>query len=425
MSTQLSSAGRPPRGLPALTGLVGGWLLAAAAAGALGWVTGSTAALPYQLSEALYWLSGGAPDLSFSEVADLGGLSQWLAARTLVRFLLLVAVGVSMVLLTVALRRRGRPVTGWAVAAVVTSASWIAITLATILQDWTFSFGFRLYFVPVTTASDIGDWVPAILGQITVLAIVAALPLGIIAMVSRRSVDALQPNPDDSSLGPAVSPQRTEASSAEGISHGQPAVWSESAPPGWYPYEAYANTQRFWDGSAWTERIAPLNASVANVRSSLGGMADQALPNSVVSGGGESNPAPAGVLVGGGPAVGFVEAVRRAFASYAVLRGRATRAEYWWWVLFFLVAWFAGIFMDALLGTSIGGVGSGLGLFTLAVVLVLFLPGLGVSVRRLHDSGRSGWWYLIAWLPFGGLVLLVFQLMPSDAGPNRYGPPSR
>ncbi len=59
----------------------------------------------------------------------------------------------------------------------------------------------------------------------------------------------------------------------------------------------------------------------------------------------------------------------------------------------------------------------------LLLSLVVFIPMITVFVRRLHDVGRSGWWWLIAFVPFGGLVLLVFLLLDSTPGPNHWGPP--
>ena len=50
------------------------------------------------------------------------------------------------------------------------------------------------------------------------------------------------------------------------------------------------------------------------------------------------------------------------------------------------------------------------------------VPTLAVSVRRLHDTGRSGWWMLLSLVPFGGIVLLVFDCLDSEPGPNRFGP---
>ena len=65
----------------------------------------------------------------------------------------------------------------------------------------------------------------------------------------------------------------------------------------------------------------------------------------------------------------------------------------------------------------------GLPMLSGIVGLALVIPSIAVVVRRLHDTGRSGWWYLIALVPFiGGLVLLVFCVQPSAPGPNRWGP---
>jgi hypothetical protein len=58
----------------------------------------------------------------------------------------------------------------------------------------------------------------------------------------------------------------------------------------------------------------------------------------------------------------------------------------------------------------------------LVYVIVMVLPSLTVSVRRLHDTNRSGWWLLLDLIPFGGLVLLFFYILPSTDGPNHYGP---
>ena len=77
--------------------------------------------------------------------------------------------------------------------------------------------------------------------------------------------------------------------------------------------------------------------------------------------------------------------------------------------------------IDQAIGTGSieGGVGLLGGLYSLAVLL----PGLGVSVRRLHDTGRSGWWILINLIPLiGSIVFLVFTVSDGDPGPNQYGP---
>ncbi len=106
---------------------------------------------------------------------------------------------------------------------------------------------------------------------------------------------------------------------------------------------------------------------------------------------------------------------RKAMQQYAVFQGRARRSEYW---LFYLV--YLGI---TLLFGVIEGVLSITGSLTTLVALVHLLPALGVSVRRLHDHGRSGWWLLVALLPvLGWLLLLYFMLQRGDAQANRFGP---
>jgi uncharacterized membrane protein YhaH (DUF805 family) len=73
--------------------------------------------------------------------------------------------------------------------------------------------------------------------------------------------------------------------------------------------------------------------------------------------------------------------------------------------------------------TSLVDLALGTSLVTLLVALALFLPGLAVGVRRLHDTDRSGWWLLIAPVPFVGAIgLLVFEVLDGTPGPNRFGP---
>ena len=115
--------------------------------------------------------------------------------------------------------------------------------------------------------------------------------------------------------------------------------------------------------------------------------------------------------------MGFGEAVRTCFSKYVTFSGRARRPEYWYWVLFgVLVAIVAGI-LDAVIFGANSGVFSGLS------SLALLLPNLAVTVRRLHDTDRSGWWMLILLLPFvGAVVLFVFMCLRGTAGLNRFGP---
>jgi uncharacterized membrane protein YhaH (DUF805 family) len=107
--------------------------------------------------------------------------------------------------------------------------------------------------------------------------------------------------------------------------------------------------------------------------------------------------------------------------KYAVFSGRARRKEYWMFFLFNLIIYVVLALIDGLMGTFSPQAGLGVlsGLYSLAVLI----PSLAVTVRRLHDTGRSGWWILIALVPFiGGIVLLVFMVLDSQPGENQYGP---
>jgi len=113
--------------------------------------------------------------------------------------------------------------------------------------------------------------------------------------------------------------------------------------------------------------------------------------------------------------MGFSEAVRSGFEHYATFDGRASRPAFWWWTLFAILAGIAANIVDAILGVPI---------FTLVVGLGLLLPNLSVAIRRLHDTGRTGWWILIGLIPLiGFIVLLIFYVQAGDPGENEYGPP--
>jgi len=109
------------------------------------------------------------------------------------------------------------------------------------------------------------------------------------------------------------------------------------------------------------------------------------------------------------------------FKKYAVFSGRARRKEYWYFLLFNIIISIVLAVIDGVTGTFSAETDMGLlgGLYTLAVLI----PGLAVSVRRLHDTDRSGWWLLIYLIPLiGAIVLLVFMVQDSTPGENRYGP---
>lgn len=115
----------------------------------------------------------------------------------------------------------------------------------------------------------------------------------------------------------------------------------------------------------------------------------------------------------------MIEAVRYGFANYMNFDGRTDRATFWWWVLAVFLAAVAASILDD--GLSTGGVDP----FGLLLTLGLFLPHLGMAIRRLHDTGRSGWWVLIGLIPLLGLLVLIyFYVQPSDPAGEKYDPPA-
>lgn len=107
--------------------------------------------------------------------------------------------------------------------------------------------------------------------------------------------------------------------------------------------------------------------------------------------------------------------------KYAEFSGRARRKEYWMFTLFNSLFLIIAIILDNVLGTAIEDVGYGLLYFLYA--LAVLVPGLAVSVRRLHDVGKSGWMILISLIPIiGAIWLLVLMVTDSNPGDNQYGP---
>ena len=120
----------------------------------------------------------------------------------------------------------------------------------------------------------------------------------------------------------------------------------------------------------------------------------------------------------------FTDAVQNVVMNnYANWDGRASRSEYWWFNLFNLIINIVTDVIDSSLG--MGMIAYGVGYAGFIALLALLLPSIGVSVRRLHDLGKSGWWLLIAIIPIvnfiGIFVILVFTLMEGEKQPNQYG----
>ena len=99
--------------------------------------------------------------------------------------------------------------------------------------------------------------------------------------------------------------------------------------------------------------------------------------------------------------------------NYFNLDGRASRYEYWWFVVINLALSCVCTLLDQLVGMAI---------FSGILCLALLLPGLGLCVRRLHDINKSGWWALLALIPFvGAIILIVWVAQKGDAAANNYG----
>lgn len=102
----------------------------------------------------------------------------------------------------------------------------------------------------------------------------------------------------------------------------------------------------------------------------------------------------------------FGQSISTCFSKYATFNGRASRSEYWWFILFtFLVSVALGMVSDTLSG-----------LFSLAVLL----PSLAVGARRLHDTDRSGWFLLLSLIPLIGWIILVIWFIQEGREPNRF-----
>jgi uncharacterized membrane protein YhaH (DUF805 family) len=106
---------------------------------------------------------------------------------------------------------------------------------------------------------------------------------------------------------------------------------------------------------------------------------------------------------------------------YAKFDGRAGRAEFWWYALatwlLFAVLWIVTAVFFAI-ASALGVIAV---IITIGLSLAVIIPSIAVAIRRLHDTNKSGLWLLITFIPFGGIVLLVFYAMEGTNGPNDHG----
>jgi len=115
----------------------------------------------------------------------------------------------------------------------------------------------------------------------------------------------------------------------------------------------------------------------------------------------------------------FGEAISVCFSKYATFTGRAARPEYWYWVLFTVIASLVFVVIEVAVSIDAGRALDGI--FTIAT----FVPSIAVAARRLHDTDRSGWWQLLCFIPvIGWILLLIWVCQRGTPGSNRFGSPA-
>ncbi|MEL6809154.1 MAG: DUF805 domain-containing protein [Pseudomonadota bacterium] len=124
----------------------------------------------------------------------------------------------------------------------------------------------------------------------------------------------------------------------------------------------------------------------------------------------------------------MITATRTVLSKYVTFSGRASRSEFWWWVLALFIVLFICQMVDGLLILPLLGFEAfqpeGGTPLSFIVSLLVILPNIAVAIRRLHDTGRVGWWVLIGLVPIvGALVLIYFYIQPSEENANQFGPP--
>ncbi len=140
--------------------------------------------------------------------------------------------------------------------------------------------------------------------------------------------------------------------------------------------------------------------------------------------------------------MGFGEAIKTNFSKYATFNGRASRSEFWWWVLFINIVSAVLMVIENSTGLKVGAsttdfivngqvvpfVNTGFGVLSTIWALAVLLPTLAVAIRRLHDADHSGWWVLWGGLLsiiccVGAIILFIFYVTGSKPA-NRWGPPA-
>ncbi|MEX0868680.1 MAG: DUF805 domain-containing protein [Nitriliruptoraceae bacterium] len=198
------------------------------------------------------------------------------------------------------------------------------------------------------------------------------------------------------------------------------AARAPEAPAAWYRDPTGRHQYRYFDGRAWTAHVANdgVTATDALDAPPPPPPADAAPAGAEIQASHAS--ASVGIATGDGPRPrGFLATIAHCLEHATDFRGRAPRAEYWWFALFrFLV-----LFVATNIGMRLGGE-SGAYQLALIVLIVLLVPYLAVSVRRLHDIGLRGWLMLLELVPFvGSVAVIVLMTVQSEPRANRFGPP--
>ena len=109
--------------------------------------------------------------------------------------------------------------------------------------------------------------------------------------------------------------------------------------------------------------------------------------------------------------------------NYANFNGRARRKEYWMFSLFFFIFFFIGLILAIILSSTNDILGGGFGIILIIFFLVHFIPSFAVTIRRFHDTGNSGWLYIVAFIPYiGSLIIFIITLLDSEEKTNKWGP---
>ena len=114
------------------------------------------------------------------------------------------------------------------------------------------------------------------------------------------------------------------------------------------------------------------------------------------------------------------QSIKTCFKKFATFDGRASRSEYWWFQFFYILVVIVAVILD---GVLVGGNLEAAGALEIVSQLLLLLPALAVTARRLHDVDRSGWWMLVGITIVGLIPLFIWWLAPGTNKKNKYGNP--